>query len=69
MKEEELRIVIHIYKNEIIGIDAEADSFKDGVHHMGGTYPYWSYVIPITVNTDLHVRLMQKGQTLKNVTV
>ena len=60
MKEEELRIVIHIYKDVIIGIDAEQDSFKDGVHHLGGKYPYWSYVVPVTVDTDLHIKLMRR---------
>ncbi len=61
MKEEELRIVVHIYKDEIIGIDAEQDNFENGVHHLGGTYPGWSYVVPITIDTDLHIKLMQKG--------
>jgi len=69
MKKGELKIVIHIYKDEIIGIDAEQNDFENGIHHLGGKYPYWAYVIPITVDTDLHIRLLQKGQILKNVTV
>lgn len=60
MKEEELRIIIHIYKDEIIGIDAEQNNFENGVHHLGGKCLGVSCVVPITLDTDLHIKLMQR---------
>lgn len=58
MKEEELRITIHIYKDEIIGIDAHQDSFESVVH-LGGVYPSWAYTVPITQDMNLQIKLMK----------
>jgi len=67
MKKGEIKLILHIYKDMITGIDTEI--FVDGKWEkaiapknspMKDMYPGWSYVMPVTYSTDLHVKMMRR---------
>ena len=63
----EIKLTLHIYKNMITGIDTEV--FVDGKWEKaiapkhspaGDIYPGWNYVMPVTYDTDLHIKMMMR---------
>ena len=67
MKEGELKLTVHIYKDLIT--DIETELFEAGVWERAvaprnspvkDMYPGWYYVMPITFDTDLHIKLMMR---------
>jgi hypothetical protein len=74
-KNGELKLTVHIYKDLITAIDTEL--FIDGAWEkaiapknspMKDMYPGWYYVMPITFDTQLHIKMMMKGRTLRGHT-
>lgn len=63
----EIKLTLHIYKDIITGIDTEI--FVDGKWEkaiapknspMSDIFPGWNYIMPVTHDTDLHIKMMKK---------
>jgi len=63
----EIKLIVHVYKDLII--DIETELFIDGKWEkavapknspMRDLYPGWSYVMPVTSDTDLHIKMMAR---------
>ena len=64
-KSGEIKLIVHVYKDLII--DIETELFFDGKWEkavapknspMKDLYPGWSYIMPVTSDTDLHIKMM-----------
>jgi len=70
----EIKLTIHIYKDLITAIDTEI--FIDGKWEKAiapkgspmpdkDIFPGWNYVMPVTFDTDLHMKMMMRHKNIE----